>query len=208
MNFTKADFLLMRWHIMAICTSLIVSALALYSTSEYAEKSLKDRRSAQNQLNDARNRLSTAYEDQKNMAIYADEYGALLDRKIIGENHRLDWMEGLEKIRKQNLVTDFRYSIAPQKIYTPQPAIDSGNFDINYSEMKLQFDLLHEAQLLDFFAALRKQIKGNTSSKAALWHAPPSVAKRTMAAPAAASAHLKAECSGGWITLKNRNAPQ
>lgn len=207
MNLTKADFVLMRWHIMAICTSLVVSALALYSTSEYAEKSLKDRRNAQNQLNDARNRLSTAYEDQKNMAIYADEYGALLDRKIIGANHRLDWMEGLEKIRKQNLVAGFRYSIGPQKIYVPQPAIDSGNFDVNYSEMKLQIDLLHEGQLLDFFAALRKQINGQYQLESCTL-ARTAVSSDNDDTPTAASAHVKAECSGGWITLKNRNAPQ
>ena len=106
----------------------------------------------------------------------------------------------MEKLRRQNLVTDFRYSIAPQRIYAPQPPISSGNFDIHFSGMKLQFDLLHEAQLVNFFAALRSQIKGRYQLEGC-------ALQRVGDAntPASISAHLKAECSGGWITLKNRN---
>jgi hypothetical protein len=83
----------------------------------------------------------------------------------------------------------------------PQPAIDSGNFDIHYSEMKLQFELLHEGQLLKFFEALRNQIKGKyqlegcTMQRIATDHA----------SAASSGANIKAECSGGWITLKNRS---
>ena len=208
MKLSKSDFLLMRWSVLAICASLIVSAIIFYSSGSYAEKSLKDQRNAQSMLNDARTRLTTALQDQENMAIYADEYGALIEANIIGDDQRLDWMEGIEKIRQKNLVMDFRYSIAPQRIYTPQPPIGSGNFDIRYSEMKLQFDLLHEAQLLDFFDALRADIKG--------WYQLEGCTLQRIGTETGAdngdkqttTARLKAECSGGWITLKNRNAPQ
>lgn len=203
MKLSKSDFLLMRRSILAICASVAISTVVLYSSGKYAEKTQRDFRSARSMGNDARNRLTAAHEDQKNMSIYADEYGALIDRKIIGDDQRLDWMEGLEKLRRQNLVADFRYSIAPQKKYAPQPPIDSGNFDIHYSEMKLQFDLLHEAQLVKFFAALHSQIKGHYQLE--------SCALRRIAAEntaTAASTRLKAECNGGWITLKNRSAPQ
>lgn len=208
MKFSKADFSLMRWNILAICAALLVSMLAIYSSGEYADKTQKDLRNAQRQLADARNRLNAAQDDQKNMAIYADEYGALLERKIIGDNQRLDWMEGLEKIHMQNMAVDFRYNISPQKIYTPHPAVDSGNFDINYSETKLQIDLLHEGQLLNFFTALRKQIKGHYQLEGCtLKRATANSDDDEGIAPTVAS-HLKAECNGGWITLKNRNTPQ
>lgn len=202
MKFSKSDFPLMRWNILAICAALLISVLVLYSSGEYAKITHKDRRNAQSQLNDARNRLNTAQEDQKNMAIYAGEYGALIERKIIGDNHRLDWMEGLEKIHQKNVALDFRYNIAPQKTYAPQPAMDSGNFDIHYSEMKLQLDLLHEGQLLDFFTALRTRING--------WYQLDGCTLKRVneEADTSVAAHLKAECSGGWITLKNRNTPK
>ena len=202
MKFSGSDFALMRWSILAICASSLVSVIILYGSGDYAEKARKERRSAQDILNDARNRLATAHQDQENMDIYASEYSSLIENKVIGDDQRLDWMEGLEKIRRQNLATDFRYTIAPQKIYTPQPPVDSGNFDIRYSEMKLQLDLLHEGQLPDFFNALHNQVNG--------WYQLEGCTlQRTAPGDGAAAApYIKAECSGGWITLKNRNAPQ
>ncbi|OGT01823.1 MAG: hypothetical protein A2143_13385 [Gallionellales bacterium RBG_16_57_15] len=202
MKFSGSDFALMRWSILAIFASSLVSVVILYGSGDYAEKARKERRSAQDILNDARNRLATAHQDQENMDIYASEYSLLIEDKVIGDDQRLDWMEGLEKIRRQNLVTDFRYTIAPQKIYTPQPPVDSGNFDVRYSEMKLQLDLLHEGQLPDFFNALHNQVKG--------WYQLEGCTLQRTAPGdgAAAATYIKAECSGGWITLKNRNAPQ
>ncbi|TAN83709.1 MAG: hypothetical protein EPN14_02980 [Gallionella sp.] len=204
MRFSKPDFLAMRWSILACCASALASAAILYSSSKYAENALKDRRDAQSLLVDARKRLAAAHEDQKNMRSYDAEYGVLSERKVIGDDRRLDWMEGMEKIRLQNLVTDFRYNIAPQKIYAPQPPVDSGNFDIRYSEMKLQFDLLHEAQLLHFFDALHTDIKG--------WYQLEGCTlQRNAATPGSGgngAPQLKAECGGGWVTLKNRSAPQ
>lgn len=198
MRFSLSDFQLIRWSVLAICAAVFASALVLYSGAKYAEQTRKDHSDALQQLNVARNHLSGALEDKENMAAYADEYATLADLGLIGEDRRLDWVEGLENIRQQNLVTDFRYNIAPQTAYAPQPSIASGDFDIRYSEMKLQFDLLHEGQLLDFFTALRSQIKGRylldgcTMQRTAVTEGNPAI-------------HLTAECNGGWITLKKRN---
>lgn len=198
MRFALSDFALIRSSVLAILAAAFASALVLYSSGQYADKTRKDRLDALQQLNETRSRLNGALEDKKNMAAYAVEYGTLADFGIIGDDRRLDWMEGLENIRQQNLVTDLRYNIAPQVPYVTQPPIDSGNFDIRYSEMKLQFDLLHEGQLLDFFAALRSQIKGRYQLEGCAM-------QRTAAADGNPAAHITAECSGGWITLKNRN---
>lgn len=201
MKLSAADLPLLRWNLLVFSISIIVCVVVLYSSGLVYEKSQNYFNATQKSGNNARNQLIAAIEDQKNMAIYADEYGLLIKRKIIGDEQRLDWMEGLEKLRKKNLVTDFRYSIAPQINYSPQPPIDSGNFVIHYSEMKLDFDLLHEAQLIKFFAALNSNING--------WYLLESCAvhRSTAVNPDEVnSTLLKAECSGGWITLKNRNA--
>lgn len=203
MKFSNSDFLLLRWSLAAIGASILLSGAILYASTRYADHTQKDRRVAQSQLNDARKRLAVAREDRENLSDFSKEYDALKANKIIGDDHRLDWMEGLEKLRNQNLVLDFRYNIAPQKIYAPQPALDSGDFDIHYSEMKLEFDLLHEGQLLNFFNALRSQIKGRYQLEGCTLQR---VATDGESAPTAGK-NLTAECSGGWITLKNRNTP-
>lgn len=203
MKLSKTDLPILRWSILALAASVLISAAILYISSTYIGNSQKELRSARNMRNDARTRLAAAHEDSDNMSIYSSEYGALIKRKIIGDDQRLDWIEGMEKLRQMNLVWDFRYNISPQKIYAPKPPINSGNFNIQYSEMELQFDLLHEAQLADFFTALPKnahgwyQLEGCALKRSA-------TAEEYAAMPS--GAQLDAKCSGGWITLKNRNA--
>jgi hypothetical protein len=201
MKLANSDIHLMRWSLSAICASALLSGGVLYGSNQYAEHQQNNLRTAQGQMNDARKRLTAARQDQESLSVYAIEYGQLENQNIIGDDHRLDWMEGLEKLRNQNLAVDFRYNIAPQKNYVPQPAIDSGNFDIHYSEMKLQFELLHEGQLLKFFDALHNQIKGRYQLEGCAMQR---VASDNGTATST-GAKIKAECSGGWITLKNRN---
>ena len=202
MKFSKADFYQLRWSLAAFLAAILVSSIILSSSSQYADSTQKNQRTAQSQMDDARNRLAMAIQDQESLAVFSREYDVLEKNKIIGDDHRLDWMEGLEKIRNQNRTIDFRYNIAPQKIYAPQPPIDSGNFDIHYSEMKLQFDLRHEGQLLNFFDAMRNQIKGQFQLEGCIMQR-----VATNEVPIA-GVNIKAECNGGWITLKNRNATQ
>ena len=201
MKFTGADFALIRWSVLAICSALVLGGTMLFASVKYASAVDKAQRTAQSALNDARKRLAMAREDKENLSDYSARYAALERSDIIGDDHRLDWMESMENLRNQNLVINFRYNISPQKTYSPQPALDSGNFDIHFSETKFQFDLLHEGQLVNFFKALRKQsngwfqLEGCTLKRIDL----------TDQSATAAGPNILAQCSGGWITLKNRS---
>lgn len=200
MRLANSDLPLMRRNMLAAGASVLLSSAMLFGVSQYADQSQRDQRSAQILINDAQGHLAAARQDQQNMSAYSDEYGALEERKIIGDEQRLDWIEGLDKLRSQNLVSDFRYHLAPQKSYTAIPATERGSFDIRYSEMTLQFDLMHEAQLLVFFDALHREIDGRYQLEGCTL--------QRIAAPTPEAPQLKAECSGGWITLKSRNLPR
>lgn len=201
MNFSKHDLLNLKWSLLAFILSLIVGGGAIWLSSEYVSGSLRERQSAQRQVVEARSKLSATQSDLENMSAYALEYTALLDYKIVGDENRLDWMEGLEKIRQQHRVLDFKYAIAPQQPYVPNPALDTGNFEIKQSGVSLQLDLLHEEQLIDFIDLLRKDIKG--------WFIIERCALTRTSSDTTPSlgAQLKADCTGGWLTMKNRNAP-
>lgn len=203
MKLTITDIPLLRWSILTACLSILISTTIIYSSSAYTSNAQENLNKARKLRNDARTRLTAAHEDRDNMSIYSSEYGILVNRKIIGDEQRLDWIEGMERLRQKNLVWNFRFNIAPQKKYSQKSQIDSGNFDILYSEMGLQFDLLHEAQLVDFFAALPKhvqgwyQLEGCTLMRSGTTQVNSSISSKPQ---------LSADCTGGWITLKNRNA--
>lgn len=203
MKLSNADFQLIRWNIFAVSAAAILSTLIVYGSQEYSDHAQKDFRSAQNQLSNARNRLNSAKQDQEFLAAFSRDYQGLVEGKIIGDEQRLDWMEGLDRLRQQNLVIDFSYSIAPQVLYTPQPAFASGNLNINYSKMKLQFHLLHEGQLLNFFKAMRSQIKGKYQLESCAMQRIANPGEDTAGSSPSFTTNIQAECSGGWITLKN-----
>jgi hypothetical protein len=197
MTFSQADFPHLKWSLLIFLCVLCASGATVVTSKNFVAHAQHEQHATQRHLNTVRSQLASADEDRRNMKAYTFEYGELLKRNIIGNDQRLDWIEGLEKIRKQHRVLDFKYTIAPQHPYTPHPTLGSGNFELNMSDMTLQFDLLHEEQLLDFFDTLRTGING--------WFILDRCAMER-SADSDATVKLKAECTGGWLTLKNRNA--
>ena len=203
MTFSKSDFPHMMWSLLIFLAVLGLGSAAIIASENFLSRAQIKQQDMHRQLNEARKQLATAEEDRDNMKTYTLEYGSLLDRHIFGSDRRLDWIEGLNDIHRQKRVLDFKYTIAPQTIYTPTPALNSGNYDLYLSAMTLQFNLLHEGQLINFFDALRTHING--------WFIIDHCAleRGSLAADPAnfsSSTQLKANCSGGWLTLKNRNA--
>ena len=203
MIFSKSDFPHIMWSVLIFLAVLGLGSAAIIASENSLSQAQTKQQDLHRQLNEARKQLATAEEDRDNMKTYTLEYGTLLDRHIFGSDKRLDWIEGLNDIRRQKRVLDFKYAIAPQKIFTPVPALDTGNYDLYLSTMTLQFNLLHEGQLINFFDAMHTNING--------WfmmdHC--NLERGSLAAdPADFSSYtqLKADCSGGWLTLKNRNA--
>ena len=204
MTFSKSDLSRIKWSLVLFLIVLAMSGAAIWASEDFVARVRTGQRDAQSHLMEARRLLSTATEDRENMKTYTLEYGRLLHRNIIGTDQRLDWMEGLDKLQMQNRVLNFKYAISPQQAYVPSPPVDSGNFELGLSAMTMHFDLLHEGQLINFLDALRRDIKG--------WYILDHCSlERTGATPdsddhATTAAQLKAECAGGWLTLKNRNA--
>lgn len=198
MSFSIADLSNLKWSLGAFALSLALGGILVFLSDGYLARSLKERQFAQRQLADAHAQLAAAQSDQENMSTYAKEYNSLVSQGIIGDEQRLDWLEGLEQLRQQGSVLDLNYTIAPQQSYTPAPAVDAGNFLLGRSNITLQLDLLHEEQLLHFFANVRKQMKG--------WFMLDGCTLSRTGAPDEI-APLKAECTGGWVTLKNKSTP-
>ena len=197
MNFSKTDLAILKWSLGAFVLSLALAGSLISLSEAYLGQAMKDRQAAQKLLTDARSQLLSAQSDQENMSAYALEYNALLAQKVIGNEQRLDWLEGLEKLRQQGSVLDFKYTISPQQSYTPNPPLDAGNFQLNRSSMTLHIDLLHEEQLLHLVEDMQKQISG--------WFMLDGCAiSRTGTIDEIAP--LKAECTGGWFTMKNKNS--
>lgn len=199
MSFAKTDLAELKWSLGALVTSIVLSAFLVSASNHYLEQARKDLQAAQKQLTDAREKLAAAQSDQENMSTYALEYNALLNRKVIGSEQRLDWLEGLEKLRQQGIVPSFKYTIAPQQGYAPTPSVSPGSFTLYRSPMTLQIEMKHEEQLLSLLNAIRTRLNG--------WFMLDGCTISRTGSDIGAVGLLKTECSGGWFTMKNRNTP-
>jgi len=186
--------------------TLLLGGAIVVGSEDFLLQAHANQHAAQQQLNAARSNLSGAREDRENMQTYMAEYSALLNRNITHSNQRLDWIEGLEKIRQQYHVPDFKYAISPQQDFTPISPLESGNFLLKLSKMTLDFDLLHEGQLINFFNALHSQVKGRFILEQCTLERTGTATVNSLSANAGSTTQLKASCTGGWLALQNRNA--
>jgi hypothetical protein len=194
MKLNLSDWKLMRGSVIAFSLALASSILLIYISSQYAERASKTWHNAQQQLTRAKASLNAAQQEHDNINSYLQPYQRAQQQHLIGVEPRLNWVESLEKLRLQNLVSSFSYNIDPQKTITLP--IDTGNFEVHFSAMKLQIELRDEVQLLNFLDALRSQVPG--------WYRLDSC---TLTRHSPTGAGLKAECDGGWLTLQNKSAP-
>lgn len=195
MTFSQSDLPYIKWSLLTFLLTLALGGSAVFFSQSYAHNAQIAKRTVQQQLTEARSKLNAARDDHENMATYTKEYSAIQRREIIGDEQRLNLIEELETLHKRNRVLDFKYAIAPQQPYKPAPALDSGSFDLRLSPMTLQMELLHEGQFINFFDSLRRDING--------WFMLDHCALERVSGSAA---QLKADCAGGWLTLKSRNA--
>lgn len=195
----------LKWGLVSMAVGLGLCIVMVAISNNMLGGAQRTNSAATKRLSDARKNLAAAQEDRENMAAYAAEYEVMLQRNLVGDEKRIDWIDGLEALRKLGLVLDFQYSISPQQPYTPAAAKDSGNFALNLSPMSLTLDLLHEGQLAHFFDTLRSNIRGQYMLNGCDIVRLDKDAGNTRTSGIAPI--LKAECKGGWLTFKNRSVP-
>ena len=196
MTFSQDDLPYIKWSLSTFLVIFLLGASAVFFSQKYADNTHNAKRMAQQHVQEARSKLNAAQDDLQNMATYQKEFSDIQLRGIIGEEQRLNLIEKLDKLRSRNHVLDFKYAIAPQQPYKPLVTVNSGNFDLKISPMTLQLELLHEGQFIRFFDSLRRDMNG--------WFI---LDKCTLERTNGPVTQLKADCAGGWLTMKNRNAP-
>ena len=107
MKFSNSDFHLMRWSLAAVCASILLSSVILYSSSKYADSTKTGLSAAQSKMNDARNRLTMARQDRDNLSDFSQGYDTLEKNK----NHRRRSQAGLDGMPWRNSATRIWSSI-------------------------------------------------------------------------------------------------
>jgi hypothetical protein len=88
---------------------------------------------------------------------YLDRYRQLERAGFIGEEQRINWLDGLRVANQQADLFGVEYQIESQKAYPYAGELNPGQVAISQSPMRLRFRLLHEDDLGRFFGSLARQ---------------------------------------------------
>lgn len=196
----KNDWGRLQWSIaLFVALSAAGTVIATIATKAL-DDAVKANRQALAAKQDAQGKVARARDEEQELREKIGVYQTLVARGIIGQEHRLDWIEKIRKIKQARKLIDVRYEIAPQKPIDSEVAPSALNgFDILSSPMKLDMLLLHENDLLDFLADLRGGVQGYVRVKKC------DVARATGTAPEHGPApQLTASCEVCWITIREK----
>jgi hypothetical protein len=147
-------------------------------------------------LKDARNQLYQSGEEREVIGRYLDRYTELQRIGFVGEEQRINWLDGLRIANQRAELFGVDYQISEQRAYSHARELNPGQLTLHQSVMKVRFGLLHEGDLMQFFDTLAQ-------SGAGVFHIDQCTVRRLEAAGSIRyQPNLGAECELTWITVR------
>ncbi|HTY03145.1 MAG TPA: hypothetical protein VMC81_05375 [Rhodocyclaceae bacterium] len=201
MNITIEDLARIRWSLLFLLAAIIIAFLMVTTSRDLVDKAQAKKQQLTAQQREIRGRLSHASDEEQELRDKIALYRQLLDRGIIGQEERLNWVEQIARIKNARRLLDLQYELSPQK-----PASDSivpggavvGDYEFMDSTMTLQMPLLHEDDLLGFLSDLRRAVRAHLLVRECTMERLQPAGDRTL------TAQLRAACTIEWITLREK----
>jgi len=203
-SFMKDDFPLVRKAFLTLGISLLLGAALIGMSRAILLKQQDAMNQAQAQRNDASNKLRRAETDKREIQDYQAKYMQWRECGFVGEERRLDWVEHIRHIQESRKFLPISYAFSAQQPIPTDPGVFTGSLELRGSKMRLQMDLLHELDLLNFMDDLK--IKGLYTVQACVLKriGTPALSSVEGAAKTPLSPRLAAECTLYWLTLGER----
>jgi hypothetical protein len=151
------DLQALRIPLLVLLVVLLAGAGAVYYSDGLTKAARAQLAQQQAQLKEARTRLQKSGDERDIIVKYLDGYRQLERAGIIGDEQRINWLDGLRLANQQADLFGVDYQIGTQTPYPYAAAYNPGQIALNQSVMRLQFRLLHEADLMRFLGALSRQ---------------------------------------------------
>jgi len=138
----------------------LIGALAVYYSGRLMISARQLLAQQQVQLKDARTRLQRSGEERDIIVRYIGGFRQLERTGFVGDEQRINWLDGLRLANQQADLFGVDYQIGAQKPYAFASEFNPGALALNESAMRVRFRLLHEGDLGRFFDALARQGTG------------------------------------------------
>ncbi len=110
-------------------------------------------------LQEARLRFQRSGDEKETIVRYLGGYELLQREGVVGEERRINWIDGLRNANIYSELFGVDYQIGVQEPYSRGGASQAG-IELRQSVMKIRLPLLHEGDLLRFLDTLKRQQVG------------------------------------------------
>ena len=191
-----ADLRALRDPLIVMLIVLAACAAVNYYLSSSLKTATKELAQQENQLRAARARLHTSGDEKQIIVRYLNDYQWLQRLGFVGDEQRINWLEGLRLSNQQTQLFGIDYQIGAQQPYPYAAELDPGQLMLHQSLMRINFRLLHEGDLVRFLSTLAQQGAGFFSVNQCL------LERLDTDGTMRFQPNLRAECELAWITVR------
>ena len=152
----QADLQALRTPLIVLLAVLVAGALAIYYSNHLKKAAAQQLSQQQVLLKEARTRLQKSGEEKDVIVKYLDGFRRLESAGFVGEEQRINWLDGLRLANQQADLFGVDYQIKSQQPYPYAANLNPGQLMLSQSQMQLRFRLLHEEDLMRFLTALAR----------------------------------------------------
>ncbi len=187
---------LLRGSLLMAASLLILGGVTAVLSHKWQSVEENRVRQAQSLQSTATAKLNEAQHETQEIAQRLQLYSTLNKRGILGEEHRLDWIEQLRQLQQEIGLTSMEFEFLPQK-----PADSSLNlpsmpgYRFVSSTLNLRLTVLHEGDVQRLLERLPQQASALILTKACSIE-PPTNRSGQLSSP------LTVQCTQEWITLR------
>jgi hypothetical protein len=153
---TGIDLKALRTPVIALLIVCLAAGGGVYYTDLLSKQANQRLQQQEKQLVDARTRLQKSGDEKDVIVRYLSGYQQLARVGFIGEEQRINWLDGLRLANQQADIFGVDYDISAQRPYLHAAEYNASPLSLKQSIMRLRFRLLHEEDLMRFFNALAR----------------------------------------------------
>lgn len=170
----------------------------LYDLKQIASQ---QNRFSETNLKQARENYYTARYQRALFDAFESDYISLKNNNIIGSEDRLNWINNLDKISRQNKIPYLKYKISKrQKLSLENISQPYPDIDLYKSSMLLQLQLLHEGDLHTVLDLLNDKSQGLFDIYSCTISRNPTQNKSII--PSQTENNFTANCTLNWYTIQ------
>ncbi len=190
-----SDLRALKGPLTALIAVVAIGASLLYYTDLTLKGAKRELAQQQNQLRDARTRLQKSGDEKETIVRYRNSYQYLQRLGFVGDEQRINWLDGLRFANQQTQLFGVDYQISTQQPYPYASELDPGQLTLYQSVMKINLRLLHEGDLMRFLGTLAQQGAGVFSVNQCV------IERIDTGGNIRYQPNLRADCELAWITV-------